>query len=350
MNNDRLIELISRKLSGEATEEELQEIEKILSTDPDAAASSELLQQYWNQHVNANQFSVEEAFDKILNRLDSPAVAPVVEMHESGKRSDKTRLRRFAAVAAIIVIAGSILILKAGGKKDKATGQQTALIEKQNSKGIKSTIELSDGSKIWLNVDSKIQFPKVFTGNTREVHLNGEAFFEVAKIPSRPFIIHLANGTVKVLGTSFNIRAYDNEKVIEASVATGKVVFIPKYWKSNKKQDSLFLTPENKVRYLFTNEEAIVEPTTSNDDRAWITGKLIFKAMTFEEIGMQLERNFGKKIVFLSDAARMFRLTGSFQNNSLDEILFYLNKSKEFNYKITNDEVLISYEGTQLPY
>ena len=67
--------------------------------------------------------------------------------------------------------------------------------------------------------------------------------------------------------------------------------------------------------------------------------------MTFEEIGVQLERNFGKKIVFLSDNAPMFRLTGSFQNNSLEEILFYLSKSKEFHYKITDVEVLISDEA-----
>jgi ferric-dicitrate binding protein FerR (iron transport regulator) len=348
MSNDRLLELISRKLSGEATVEELQEIEKILSVDTDASASIKLLQQYWDQHDNANQFFVEEAFGKILNRLDLPVAAPVVEMHGSGKRSNKNRLQRIAVGAAIIFIAGSILIFKTGGKKDRLTKQQTALIEKKNSKGIKSTIELTDGSKVWLNADSKIQFPKVFTGNTREVYLSGEAFFEVAKNASRPFIIHLANGTVKVLGTSFNIRAYDNEKIIEASVATGKVAFIP-YRKSGKKQDTVFLTSDNKVRYLFTKEETIVEPTVSKEDRAWITGKLIFKAMTFEEIGMQLERNFGKKIVFLSDTARMFRLTGSFQNNSLEEILFYLSKSKEFNYKITDVEVLISDESTELP-
>lgn len=131
MSNDRLLELVSRKLSGEATAEELQEIKEILSVDTDASASIKLLQQYWDQHDNANQFSVEEAFHKIVNRLDLPVVAPVVEMHGSGKRSNKNRLQGIAAAAAIIFIAGSILVLKAGGKKDNSAEQQTTLIEKK---------------------------------------------------------------------------------------------------------------------------------------------------------------------------------------------------------------------------
>ena len=71
--------------------------------------------------------------------------------------------------------------------------------------------------------------------------------------------------------------------------------------------------------------------------------------MSFDEIGVELERAFGKKIVFLSDNARQFRLTGSFQNNSLEEILFYLRKSTEFNYKINNEEVLISDGSIEIP-
>jgi transmembrane sensor len=345
MNNNRLLELISRKLSGEATAEELEEIEKILSADADALARYELLEKYWNQHDSLNQLYVEEAFHKLAARLDLPEP----ETTAPEQASNKNLLRRIAAAAAaVILITGSALFIKTGSKNE-LSNKQTTLIEKKNSKGVKSTLVLPDGSKIWLNADSKIEFPKKFAGNTREVHLSGEAFFEVVKDPSKPFIIHLANGTVRVLGTSFNIRAYDNEKIIEASVTTGKVAFIPKYGSGRKKQDTVFLTPDNKVRYLYTREEAIVEATVSTEDRAWIGGKLIFKAMSFEDIGVELERNFGKRVVFLSDTARQYRLTGSFQNNSLEEILFYLSKSKEFNYKITDAEVLISDDTTELP-
>jgi ferric-dicitrate binding protein FerR (iron transport regulator) len=170
----------------------------------------------------------------------------------------------------------------------------------------------------------------------------------VAKNPSRPFIIHLANGTVRVLGTSFNIRAYDSEKIVETSVATGRVAFIPKYQKHRQKQDTLFVTPNNKVRYLLEEDTANVLTTIAAEDKAWTEGKLIFKARTLEEIAIDLERYFGKKVRFIDEDARSYRLTGSFQDNSLDEIMYYLAKSKDFNYKITNSELLIGRIDTVL--
>ena len=348
MSNDRLLELITRKLSGEATAEELEEVESMLSVDPEAAARYKSIEQYWGQHENANQFFVEEAFEKIVNRLEMAPPASIVEIRPSGKRSIKSILQ-VAAAAAVIFVAGLFLFTKSYNRNSKLTGQQPVLIQQENPKGIRRALTLADGTKIWLNAASKIQYPGEFTGTIREVYLVGEAFFDVAKNPSMPFIIHLANGTVRVLGTSFNIRAYDNEKVIETSVASGSVAFIPKYEKSKKKQDTVFLSPDNKVRYLFTKEEVIIEATDSREDKAWIAGKMAFKGLTFEEIAVELERSFGKKIVFVSDAVKSYRLTGSFQDNSLEEIFFYLSKSKAFNYKITEAEVLISDEATKLP-
>ena len=344
-----MLELITRKLSGEATAEELREVENILSVDAEASARCKYIQQYWEQHESANQFSVEEAFDKLAKRLEFDTPAPVVEMHTYAKRAGKKKFARIMAAAVVILVAGLFLLLNTTDKQNKVAAAPKEFISEENPKGIKRAITLVDGTKIWLNADTKIQYPGVFTGNTREVYLNGEAFFDVVRNPSKPFIIHLANGTVKVLGTSFNIRAYDNEKIIETSVATGKVAFIPKYEKTNKKQDTVFLSPDNKVRYLFTNEEVIVEPTDSDEDRAWIAGKMVFRGMTFKEIALQLERNFGKNIVFLSDTVSSYRMTGSFQDNSLEEIFFYLSKSKAFNYKITNAEVLVTDESSKLP-
>jgi ferric-dicitrate binding protein FerR (iron transport regulator) len=344
MSNKRLLELMSRRFSGEILSEELQELDLLLSQDPDAQARYKLMQQFWEQHDNIHQSVIEDALQKTLQRLDLPVAAPVIPLKQGARSKWFVRV---GAAAAIIIVAGlAFFFLSARREKE---GAQAALVEKQNSKGVKSTIELTDGSKIWLNADSKIQYPTVFTGNTREVYMNGEAFFEVAKDPSRPFIIHLSNGTVKVLGTSFNIRAYDNEKTIEASVATGRIAFIPKYEKNRKKQDTVFLTPDNKARYLFYQEEVITEPTISREDKAWTEGKLIFKAMTLEDICTRLERNFGKKVVFVSDRPRQFRLTGSFQNNSLEDIMYYLHKSMDFNYKITDTELLIGDKATALP-
>jgi ferric-dicitrate binding protein FerR (iron transport regulator) len=181
------------------------------------------------------------------------------------------------------------------------------------------------------------------------VYLNGEAFFSIAKNPERPFIIHLHKGTIKVLGTSFNVRAYDNEKIVETSVSSGRVAFIPNYENPGKKNDTVLLLPDKKLRYFLNREELTVAATSSRDDKAWTEGKLVFKSRSLEDISIELERNFGKKIVFLDDEPKNYVLTGSFQNNSLDEIMFYLSKTKSFSYKITNSELVIAStnEGTE---
>ena len=351
MNNNDFLLLVCRKLSGEATDTELKELDLLLSADTELFMQYKIQQQYWEQHEDPNQLVLEEGLQKLLQRLDLPAGNNINPEPVIRKRGAFTSLRaRLAAAASIAALMAIAFFFVQKSKSNTAALPLTSFEKKQNSKGIKSTIQLADGSKVWLNADSRIQYPEVFEGGTREVYLNGEAFFEVAKNPSRPFIIHLANGTVRVLGTSFNIRAYDNEKVVETSVATGKVAFIPKYKNVAKKADTVFLTPNNKVRYQFNAEKIAVLPTLALNDKAWTEGKMIFKAMRLQEIAIELERNFGKKVVFLDEDTKNYILTGSFQNNTLEEVMFYfsLSKSKKIYYKITNNELRIATDQGKL--
>ena len=346
MTNPRLIELMSRKLAGSASPEELEELQALLAADPSAAERQKILQQFWMRQENGTGASVEENLQKVLANLQLPA-----------RRKGKWRRLELAggeglgrkrdflgrvgwwpgmAAAVIVVIVGVIFW------RQRAVAPIAVLAEKHNVKGTRSIIQLADGSKIWLNADSKIKYPEVFKGSTRDVYLNGEAFFDVAKNPEVPFIIHLANGTVRVLGTSFNIRAYDNEATVETSVATGRVAFIPKYRSTGKRPDTVYLTPDHKARYLFNREELTTTPTVAQDDKAWTEGRLIFRSQTMEDMAIELERDFGKKVIFLDEESKHFVFTGSFGNNTLEEIMYYLSRTKSFNYKITDSELLIS--------
>ncbi|MCR6718727.1 MAG: DUF4974 domain-containing protein [Chitinophagaceae bacterium] len=94
--------------------------------------------------------------------------------------------------------------------------------------------------------------------------------------------------------------------------------------------------------YELKTEQATTASTVSDDDKAWIEGKLIFRSMLFDDIAIALERNFGKKVVFNDSTLRNYRLTGSFENNTLPEILYYLSKTKSFQYTISDDEIIIS--------
>lgn len=336
-HDKRFLLLVTRKLAGEASAEELNELADMIRTNPSLNEELIFLQKYWEQESQQQNAGTEVALIKMfqqigLNETSHPVNSP----------------RRIRSLHPFLRIAASFFLLlglAVGGYKlfntRKADTATTDLVQKLNAKGVKSSISLSDGSKIWLNADSKIQYPAKFTGNTREVFLNGEAFFDIEKNLEKPFIIHLANGTIQVLGTSFNVKAYDDEEVVETSVATGKVAFIPRSKKKNQ-ADTIFLTPNKKVVYELRTEQATTSSTASEEDKAWIEGKLIFRSMLFEDIAIALERNFGKRVVFLDQETAGYRLTGSFENNTLPEILYYLAKTKFFHYKISDEQILIS--------
>lgn len=335
INEELFTTLAARKLAGEATTAEQQELELMLQGYPELRERYQLLQQYFTVSSYHSSAETELALQRTMSRISSNNnVTPV-------KRMFPWKWAGVAA-AAILIIAVAVVVLR-----PKQQQMEVAkLMERQNGKATKATIELADGSKIWLNADSKLSYPEVFNGNSREVFLTGEAFFDIAANPKKPFIVHLSSGSIHVLGTSFNIRAYENEAV-QTSVRTGKVAFIPAY-EAGKKPDTIYITPDEKVTYrkAVTDDEAddaiVREVTSAEDDKAWTEGRLVFRDKTLEEIASELERTFGKKVSFGTDAPRYYRLTGAFQDNSLQDIMYYLARSKAFHYTITDSTLLIT--------
>ncbi|TWW01312.1 FecR family protein [Chitinophaga pinensis] len=334
INEELFTTLAARKLAGEATTAELLELDGMLQEYPELRERYQLLQQYFKVSSYHSSSDTELALQRTLSRISVPVSnTPVRKMFP---------WKWFGVAAAAVLIGiASFVVLR---PKDRPV-EMVKLMERQNGKATRASIELADGSKIWLNAESKLSYPEVFDGNTREVYLTGEAFFDIAPNPKKPFIVHFNAGSVHVLGTSFNVRAYENEAV-QTSVRTGKVAFIP-----NRKQgeipDTIFITPDEKVTLQTTVADTksngiVKEITSSEEDKAWTEGRLIFRDETLEDIASELERTFGKKVTFGNDAPRYYRLTGAFQDNSLQDIMYYLARSKAFHYTITDSTLLIT--------
>ncbi len=131
--------------------------------------------------------------------------------------------------------------------------------------------------------------------------------------------------------------------MIETSVVTGKVAFIPEAKTFfSAPADTLLLTPNYKAVFQTANGDLRKEKTDSRLDKAWTEGKLVFRNMPFGEIGKILERTYGKSVVFADENLKNCRLTGTFQNNSLQEVMFFLSKTKDYTYTIHGDQLLIS--------
>jgi ferric-dicitrate binding protein FerR (iron transport regulator) len=227
---------------------------------------------------------------------------------------------------------------------------EPTLLEKRNEKGMRSEILLSDGSTVWLNADSELQYPEVFSRDVRKIYLSGEAYFDIAKDTTRPFIIHLDNNQIKVLGTAFNIKAYEEDDIVETTVVSGEVTFIRTGSLASKDQkDTLLLTPNFKA--LYSKHTGTITKTEADTrlDTAWKDGKLIFKSTEFSVVGKVLERTFGKKVVFSNETIKQCRLTGTFffQDNSLEEIMILIKKADDYAYEMTEEKLIISGKGCE---
>ncbi|RKR82136.1 FecR family protein [Mucilaginibacter gracilis] len=180
-------------------------------------------------------------------------------------------------------------------------------------------IALPDGSEIWLNAGSSIRYPQTF-GRTREIILNGEAFFEVVHDKDRPFIVHAGTLNTQVLGTSFNIKAYPDDAGAVVAVATGKVGV---YHKGGATE---FLTPGQAVNYEKHTGRIAKISTSIADATAWKTGRLVYRNVLLSEALLDLYHKYGVK-VGVAASMRHCRIYGTFEHDRLEKLLEMLSYS-----------------------
>lgn len=225
------------------------------------------------------------------------------------------RMIRVAAVIAIALLIGSVVFLMSHNKLTKL--KQSELVVA--SFGL-SQIELSDGSLVTLNQDSKINYPNKFGEHSREISIEGEAFFEITANPQKPFIIHAGEATIKVLGTSFTVNAYPENDLIEVIVESGKVKFSKK--RDNEKTDmAMILDPGEKGIYVTTSNKLTKCMNNDPNFLAWKTHELIFLETSLAEVIKQLNKVYRVKIRTTTPELENLLLNAHFKDESLDFIL-----------------------------
>jgi len=229
---------------------------------------------------------------------------------------------RIAAIALLAVTAGI------WGIKRFTKQQPVTYLTLYNPAGQLKTITLSDGSKVFLNADTKITFPTHFTSKTRSVTLTGEAFFEVVHEAERPFIISTGKIKTQVLGTSFNIKAYNNEPAITVAVVSGKVGVV-----ANK--TSVILLPNQLVNYnLLKNKLRKGSIDDASSLKTWTTGELVFKNEKLGEIAHTLTRHYNIPVIVERKGIAESVLNARFDKNEpLEHILTVLCTYLDTRYK-----------------
>jgi len=245
------------------------------------------------------------------------------------RRIIKSPIYRIAAA----VFFGAILLVS-GYKFIYNPSVSVATFEILSTDKVLNTYTLPDGTLVSLNRDTKITYPKKFKGKTREVSIEGEAFFEVMPNKDKPFIIHAGKAQIKVLGTSFNVSAYPETKSVEVIVETGRVQVLNQITES-KQDDELILTPGDKGTLVYSSNSLL--KTTNQDPNflAWKTRNLIFKATSLSEVISNLEKVYHVNIRLADPRLNDLLLTAQFPNYSLDFILKVIEST--FQIEVQND-------------
>ena len=247
----------------------------------------------------------------------------------------KRLLRYVAAVALLVGIGLGFLFLDSDTQKET----KLAWIEKSTKAGERMSVKLPDGSFVKLNANSSLKFPKGFEADKRQVVLEGEAFFDVAKDAERPFVITSSEILTTVLGTSFNVNAYSENRSIEVSVLTGKVKVVH----GTKENVSAFLVPNKKAIYSKEKGEMIVDSFAS-EMLGWKDGIVIFRQASRSEVVKTLQNWYGVKIHFQNDDMRPWDLTATFDNQSLKTVMESLAHTANFTYEIDRKDIRINFK------
>ena len=255
---------------------------------------------------------VDYAVKKVMQRINK-------------KKTIALMVSRFKNIAAILII--PLLLFSVWNVFNKAISSKTSAVAHQeitSPSGIRTKINLPDGTKVWLNAGSTLTFPVQFVGSERTVDLSGEAFFDVFKNKKSPFVVRSSKARVKVLGTSFNFRSYEAEKNIEVVLREGKVLFESEY--GNRKSDMVM---QPGTRLVTDKESGEIELTRENINKyiAWHENKLVFDESPIQELALKLERWYGIEVIIDDDQLNNYRFTTTFEGEPLQTVLELLELS-----------------------
>ena len=203
-------------------------------------------------------------------------------------------------------------------------------------KGGEYRIVLSDGSKVWLNSDSRLRFPSPFSGDKRTVFLEGEAYFEVASNPQKLFYVLAGETKVRVLGTAFNVLAYQDDLQTEVALLRGKVSF-------DVADKAYVLTPGEIATLDRESGKTIIRKGDVAAIVDWKAGRFNFEDMPLEKLTVKLSRWHGVTFIFDDEEAKKLRFSGAVTKyRTLDYMLGMIEKTTDVSFELKEDKVVVS--------
>ena len=344
-------DLIIRYLTGNANCEEEKQVEQWCAVDDD---HQKILEQLYFTLQVSDRLRVMKSADhhKGLQQLKDRIRRKEITAR---RRLVMHRLQRVAAILLLPVITLSAWLLL---QKNTTQAPPMQYIELHANPGMVATFELPDGSKVWLNGGSRLRYPLVFSGNKREVQMSGQGYFEIAHNTQQPFTVSAGESfSLEVLGTSFNLTAYEDEDVIETTLVEGSVKLM---MKQQGKMAQRMMKPNeklvyNKVKESDTAKIVAAAPQTAETviavkevkpesvkiatvdpqyDIAWKDRRILFRNHPMEEVIRTLGRYYNVQFTVKNAKVMESVITGKFSNEPLSQVMEYIRIASGIKYKI----------------
>lgn len=276
----------------------------------------------------------DQLYQSIKNRIEVERKEIVLP-----KKDWVTHAFKAAAAILVILLASVFYVMNYTGSKKQTVEREPIYFQTNNE--THREITLSDGSVVRLNSNSEIIISENFLRGTREIELHGEAFFDVAHNSDQPFIIHANQSTVRVLGTSFNVRSFPEKDNVQVAVVSGKVSF------TNKNAVDIETENENGVvlakgqyAYMDINRSTFqVDDIAVENYLAWKNGNFVFEGQTLQKVCLQLNRIYGVQCSFVDPEIKELTLTADFTNESLEKTLSVIALSLKIDFENEADKV-----------
>ncbi len=297
--------------------------------DPDKlpAAAADWAKEIWDQES-------EDAVDETIQSSILGNIHHTIEKKHKTIKWTKgfNYLYRIAAVLLVPVFIYTLIATKHYKKQAYASAMACDSLVVNAPIGSKAKVKLADGTIVHLNNESTLKYPSKFTGDTRKVELEGEAYFEVAHNPAKPFIVSFNQINVKAVGTEFNVMAYPEEQIIQTTLVQGKVIL-------ERKNGGLISTIGNMIPNQQVSFNKETENITSNmvdvtNYTGWQNGFIVFNNESILSIQKKLERMYNVSIHFKDEEAKQYTYQTTLVNPDLNEILDLIQLATPVHYEV----------------
>ena len=358
MNNRvRLQQLLDKYLRNTCSKSEMDELFNMMKKAENEEEINQVLHDYWQQISEADYNQSPDSTgnkEDLFQEIYSKALAREGVSKEDRKKISKQDLKAYSIrrnsypwlkVAAVFFVGVFVYLFHNMVVVEEESEQQIVYIQKTSEAGEKVRFMLPDGTQVHLNSESILTYPESFYAESREVHLEGEAYFVVSHDESLPFLIHTSDITTRVLGTSFNIRAYPENEQVSVAVARGKVALSNQGYTEVNHERQVILEADEWVHY---STETKNYSTGSGDIlryTAWNENVLLYHDKKLSEVALQLERWYGVTISFENEELKQCVIRGEHRNEPLVNVLDAISYAFDMDYHIVERNVVLSGNG-----